>query len=84
MYRSQGLPGAGAAAGRGMITSALSHTEAFGLIQVYSPRVMAWNCSQQSCSVELVAPSEIEINWPRECAEQQLVNLTRCTVGPHG
>lgn len=43
-----------------------------------------WNCSQESSTVELVAPSEIEINWLRECAEQQLVNLTQSTVGPHG
>lgn len=27
---------------------------------------MVWNCSQQSSTVELAAPSEIEINWLRE------------------
>lgn len=61
-----------------------SHVAAFCLIRICSRRVMVWNCSQQSDTVDLVAPSEIEINWLRECAEQQLVNLTQGTVGPHG
>lgn len=43
-----------------------------------------WNCSQQSSTVAWVAPFEIEINWLRDRAEQQLVNLTWNTVGPHG
>ena len=73
-----------AAADKGLIASMLTRWELFCLTGVYSWRVMVWNCSQQSSTVELVAPSEIEINWLRERAEQHLVNLTLSTVGPRG